>query len=255
MIRILLFLSLLACQSNALDVDIASCESIGGDVAYDPVSYKGVTGCFILEYDNDENAGGLSRNPPVIVLYSISSNLGVSRVGELPYPGSTGRVDDAFFLDVDNDNVAEMLVIHSADAPSTWEVAGRVYDVRVFSVDHGEIFESKSLSRVFGLGGDQVNMAGEIVYRFPYKNRASVEAAVNSMIASLMTNEGVPGIMKEKSFFYRDASVQQRERAYVVAGDSVVVDDTTAGWCKATYEGKSRRTTAWLRCDAISFEQ
>ncbi|MFT4255759.1 MAG: hypothetical protein QM599_02150 [Pseudoxanthomonas sp.] len=221
-------------------------------MAYKPVFHQEMAICFVLEDVQPQSAGQLSRDPPVIALYSASSRLGIRRAGELPYPGGTGRVDDVFFLDIDNDDNEEMIVIHSADPPSTWEVVDRLYDVRVFSILSSEVRENDNLSRIFGLGGDQTDSTGKIIYRFPYKNRAAIEKAANSMLGRLTLKGSIPGKMKEKAFFYRDASVLQRSNSYVVPGDSVVITDTTAGWCKATFEGKSKRTTAWLKCDSIN---
>lgn len=185
------------------------------------------------------------------MLYAATPRSSMTKIGALPYPGSTGRIQDVIFLDLNSDGAEEMVVIHSADAPSTWEVIDRVYDPRVFLISEDGVAESQSLSRALGLGGDQINSHDGGLYVYPYKDQASIQAAVDGVVGGLMTHGSIQGTVNSTSFFYTYASVHERSGAYVIEGDPVTIEDTTAGWCKAKYQGETKQTTGWLWCDSI----
>ena len=150
------------------------CGSARNDLAYEPVLERKVSACFVLEDAELVKKPGFSRKPPAIVLYAATPRSIMARIGELPYPGRTGRIDDVIFLDLNGDDAEEMVVIHSAGTPSTWEVVDRIYDPRVFLISEDGVAESQSLSRDFGLGGDQINPHDGGLYVYPYKDQASI---------------------------------------------------------------------------------
>lgn len=227
------------------------CGPAGTYLAYEPVIESKISACFFYEKPQKVNESGLSREPPAIVLYAATPRSSMTKIGALPYPGSTGRIQDVIFLDLNSDGAEEMVVIHSADAPSTWEVIDRVYDPRVFLISEDGVAESQSLSRALGLGGDQINSHDGGLYVYPYKDQASIQAAVDGVVGGLMTHGSIQGTVNSTSFFYTYASVHERSGAYVIEGDPVTIEDTTAGWCKAKYQGETKQTTGWLWCDSI----
>ncbi|MBN6149860.1 hypothetical protein JR065_05875 [Xanthomonas sp. AmX2] len=243
-----------AVAATTASTDSQICDSAGRDQAYPPIRAYGATVCFLYIEKVAGRKSPLSVDPPGIAIYSISQDGKLTLAYELPYAGTSGKIDDAFLLSVHGDPNKRLFVIQSTDTPSTWEIISRAYDVTVMKFSNGTISQDKSASHFFDGGGDFADTKGGLTYQFPYKDRKSIERAVISPLFQLAhSSTQVEGKIKERTLLYHGPYLHEVSKMYLIKDDHVKVEDSTAGWCKVSYLSKKRTITMWVQCKNILF--
>lgn len=233
-----------------------TCDDTGLRIAYQALEIEGSLLCFLYTPNKVEGVRhDLSLDPDGISLYSIDASGQAGLVYQLAYAGTKGKIKGAFFSLVGNSKL--IFVIHSMEAPSSWDVVGDVYSVSVIGFDGEKLVVDLSLSRFFDLGGDSVNAQGEITHIYPYKDQVSVERAIRSPIFnSVKTSTPINAIVREKTALYGgdlEPATWQISHKYAFKNDRVTLEDSTAGWCKISYVASIEPSKMWLSCDAIYF--
>lgn len=217
----------------------------------------GVTACFVYIGVDKLNERSLSRDPDAIAVYSVSDSQEPTLVYEFPYAGTEGRIDDAFFLPIDDSQDEQLFVIHSMEKPRSWESVSDAYDVNVIRRQGAGIIQDQKLSRFFRWGTDLVSLHGEPDYIYPYKDRKAVTRAVNSkLFAAINASTPIAGTIQKKAFLYAgdtEPGLQDPKKMYLIRGDQILLEDSVAGWCKIFYEGKLAKITRWTQCKSIKF--
>lgn len=65
--------------------------------------------------------------------------------------------------------------------------------------------------------------------------------------------------IKEKIYFYNDEEgcpekASCKQKAYLIANDTVIVNNVSDGWACAWYSGKKRETVGWLKVGKLQFQ-
>ena len=258
MVRYLIFVFFYVFMLPALAHE-RSCDEVGGGRAYRPVELDGVVACFVYVEIPKEKQEQLSRDPDGIAAYSVSKSEGAMLVYEFPYAGTKGRINDVFSLSVGDVGGKVLFVIHSVEAPKSWDVASDIYDVAVMRVQVGRLVKDEKLSRFFSLGGDLLGAHGRSGYIYPYKERSAVVGVVRSPLFDfLYASSPVVGVVKEETFLYRggvEPSEQDPKGMYLISGDEVMLEDSTAGWCKILYLGGGKEIKRWMQCKSATFSK
>jgi hypothetical protein len=233
------------------------CRGIGLREAYNSMDVHGVKACFIYTKADVKTEGQLPRDSDEISLYSVISSENPKLVYEFPYAGTEGKITDAFFLPVDGMDEKMLFVIHRMETPRAWDPVSDIYDVSVIGLEGDTLLLDKKRTRFFDLGGDSVDEQGRSAYIYPYKDKKSVEEAVWSPLFHAITaDKEITGTVLEKTFLYDGGSepVQQSPtKMYLIDGDTVLVTDSMAGWCKVSYQSKIKIITKWAQCKSINF--
>lgn len=233
------------------------CSGTGLREAYRSMDAQGVTACFFYTKADVQSEEQLSRDPDAISLYSVISSESQKFVYEFPYAGTQGTITDAFFLPVEGGREEMLFVIHRMEAPGTWDSISDIYSVSVIRRKGDALFLDKKRTRFFDLGGDTVGEQGRSTYTYPYKDKKTVEETVSSQLfSSIIADKKITGTILEKTFLYEGASEplpQYSSKMYLIKGDRVLVKDSTAGWCKVSYQTKVKMITKWAQCKSINF--
>ncbi|WP_152032255.1 hypothetical protein [Pseudomonas silesiensis] len=233
------------------------CSGIGPREAYNFLDVHGIKACFAYTRVSVKNEGKYSRDPDGISLYSVISSENPKLVYEFPYAGTAGAITDAFFLPVAGAAEEMLFVIHRMEAPRSWDSVGNIYNVSVIRREGDALVLDQKRTRFFDLGGDTVDGQGRSTYVYPYKDQKSVEAAVGSpLFQTIVTEKKIKGSILEKTFLYDGGSeplLQNSSKTYLIKGDSVLVEDSMAGWCKVSYQAKVKIITKWAQCKSINF--
>ncbi|MFS2201602.1 hypothetical protein ACCD00_24155 [Pseudomonas sp. Pseusp3] len=233
------------------------CIGIGLREAYSSIDVDRVNACIVYTKSDAQTEGQLSRDPDGISLYSVISSGTPKLVHEFPYAGTEGKITDAFFLPVDGVLEEMLFVIHRMEVPKSWDSISDIYSVSVIRREGNTLLLDKKRTRFFDLGGDTVDEQGHSTYVYPYKDKKSVEEAVSSPLFSTITaDKKITGTVLEKTFLYEGASEplpQYSSKMYLIKGDRVLVEDSTAGWCKVSYQAKVKMITRWGQCKSIDF--
>lgn len=241
-----LSLLLLATSTSAS----ASCDTPRPGQAHAPLMLGDNTVSFIFQPVFDEQGRALDSEGPQIVVYFREKGKSAVLAGELPYLATTGRIEDAFVQDIDHDNQPDVIVIHSAEVRSQTDFQGPFYSVLAFTRANGSLTLNERVSRWFGSGGDTSQVPGG--QPFPYKTRASIQAASGTSLFDLSSSSHtLTGTIGSKAFLYNSPVPQDKTRKYLVKGDKVTIEDATAGWCKVTYAGNKKPLQMWTHCSAI----
>ena len=232
------------------------CSGMGLREAYSSMELDRVNACIVYTKANLQSDAQLFRETDGISLYSVVLSEYPKLVYEFPYAGTEGTITDAFFLQVGGGE--EMLfVIHRIEAPRSWDSVSDIYDVSVFRLEGDNLLLDKNFTRFFDLGGDSVDEQGRSMYIYPYKDKKSVEAVVGSpLFYSIVADKEITGTILEKTFLFDGGSEpikQSKAKMYLIEGDRVLVTDSTAGWCKVSYEAKIKMITKWAQCKSINF--
>jgi hypothetical protein len=233
------------------------CSGIGLREAYSSMSVNGLSACFVYTKSDVQSEEQLSRDPDEISLYSVISSENPKLVFRFPYAGTAGIITDAFFLSVEDELEKMLFVINRMEAPKSWDSVSDIYNVSVIKREGDVLLLDKKRTRFFDLGGDTVDEYGHSTYVYPYKDKKSIEAAVASpLFHTFSTDKKVTGTIVEKTFLHDGGSEplpQHSSKMYLIKGDRVLVEDTTAGWCRISYQAKVRTITRWAQCKSINF--
>ena len=233
------------------------CAGVGSGLAYRPVELNGVVACFVYVEMPREKQGQLSRDPDGIAIYSVSKSEGRMLVYDLPYAETKGVISDVFAFSVTDAIEKVLFVVHSVEAPMSWDAVSDIYDVAVIRAQTGRLVKDEKLSRFFGLGGDLLDMHVKGGYVYPYKERRAVVGAVRSLLFDFIcASVSVSGVVQEKAFLYGgdvEPSVQDPKGMYLIKGDKVMLEDSTAGWCKVSYLGGGKEIKRWMQCKSLIF--
>ena len=235
-----------------------ACEDIGLKSAFPSIKVEGVTACFLYTKTNKLEKNQLSIDPDGLILYSISESQKPKLIYEFPYAGTKGEIQDAFITSVDGGPDRRLFVIHRIETPSSWESTSDIYDVIAIKFENNILTLDKQISRFFDMGGDLIDSPGNVIYRYPYKNKASIKTALNSSLFNAANSASrLEGVIRENTFLYEGdhaPAIQDRSKIYLTKGDLVVLKDSVAGWCKVSHEGKVKTVEMWTQCQAIAFQ-
>lgn len=235
-----------------------ACDGLGLDSAYRSISMEGVTACFLYTKTNKLEKNQLSIDPDGLTLYSISEFQKPKLIYEFPYAGTKGEIQDAFIASVDGGPDRRLFVIHRIETPSSWESTSEIHDVIAIKLEHNILTLDKHVSRFFDMGGDLIDSSGNVIYRHPYKNKASIKTALNSSLFNAANSASrLEGVIRENTFLYEGdhaPAIQDRSKIYLTKGDLVVLKDSVAGWCKVSHAGKVKTVEMWAQCQAIAFQ-
>lgn len=230
------------------------CDGIGNGQAHKALSMGGMTACIVYEKAPILKDGQLSRDPDGLAIYSVSKSGAQKLIYEFAYAGTTGKINDVFVLYDDATSNEILFVIHSIEAPRSWDVLSDVYDVNVFVLMENGLIRDKHRSGFFDMGGDMSGSDGEVSYTYPYKDKESVEMVFRSgLFKVLHAPFAVGGIVKEKSLLYAEPVMQEPSKMYLIKGDQVMIGESMAGWCKVLYRGKTKPITMWMQCKSIAY--
>ncbi|WP_433736006.1 hypothetical protein [Pseudomonas putida] len=255
MIKLIVFFAyLFGSTAVASDVD---CGSTGFREAYHSMDAHGVKACFVYTKTDVETEKQLSRDPDEISLYSVVSTEKPKLIYEFPYAGTQGKITDAFFLPVDGVLDEMLIVIHRMEAPRSWDSVSDIHSVSIIKREGNTLALDKKRTRFFDLGGSNVDEEGHSTYVYPYKDKESVEEAVSSkLFSAIIADKKITGTILEKTYLNEGASEpipQYSSKMYLIKGDRVLVEDSTAGWCKVSYQSKVKMITKWAQCKSINF--
>jgi hypothetical protein len=240
-------------------VSAQNCEDIGLRPAYPPIKMGGVTACFLYVKTNKLEKNQLSIDPDGLILYSISESQKPKLIYEFPYAGTKGEIQDAFIASVDGGPDRRLFVIHRIETPSSWESTSDIYDVIAIKFEKNILTLDKQISRFFDMGGDLIDSSGNVIYRYPYKNKASIKTALNSSLFNAANSASrLEGVIRENTFLYEGdhaPAIQDRSKIYLTKGDLVVLKDSVAGWCKVSHAAKVKTVEMWAQCQAIAFQR
>nr|WP_288931395.1 hypothetical protein [uncultured Allomuricauda sp.] len=61
-------------------------------------------------------------------------------------------------------------------------------------------------------------------------------------------------VMIDKAYFYDSRNEDTKRKAFLIKGDSVIIDQINENWVRAAYEGKKITTLGWLRQSDIEIK-
>lgn len=225
------------------------CDALKLKAASEPVEVGATVFCFVHARPQDEEAGS-PPGPTAIAVYTSSHSAPAKLLYELPYSGTESTIEETFVVSGQGSS-KQLIVIHSSDAPSTFDIAGRLYDVTVLNVSPRPSVDEKA-GKFFGLGADLVDQNGSIFFQYPYKDREHVTTAINSPLYRVSDANSVPAEVKSKALLYPEPNSRQATKSYLIKGDLVFIVDATGGWCNVRYKGKSKTIVKWLQCDLLA---
>lgn len=233
------------------------CDGVGLREAYKFVDAHGVKACLVYTQEGAQTEGVSSRGPDRISLYSAMSPDDLKFVYAFPYGGTEGKILDAFFLPVGGRDEELLFVMYRIESPKLWKSVSDIYGVSVFRREGDALLLDEKLTLFFDFRADTVDKQGRSTYVYPYKVKSSVEKAVGSpLFHAVIAKNKIAGSILEKTFLYDGGSeplLQSLPKAYLIKGDSVLVEDAKSGWCRVSYQTKVEMITKWVQCKSISF--
>ncbi|MEX3984675.1 hypothetical protein AB4Y45_37555 [Paraburkholderia sp. EG287A] len=254
MIKIWTFLVVVIISGSAWAKN--TCSDIHLAQSYPPVSTSNGTICFVRERAVDPK----TRTPidaDAISLYWISDGAAPVRSDGrgLLYDDSPGKIIDAFALSVGRDKKEMLFVIHSMKIRESLvepNSSGIFFSIAVFDLVGSSLRRAERASEWFGVDYSWLSDGKRRIYKFPYQSRSDVMRAMYSPFISLMVRDGnISAQVIKRSYLHESPNIKDRTREYLIEGDQVVVEKTTAGWCKINYYGGKNPLEAWLMCDAL----
>ncbi|MBO0494149.1 hypothetical protein [Pseudomonas sp. Marseille-Q1929] len=70
-------------------------------------------------------------------------------VYDLPYAGTKGVINDVFAFSVADASEKVLFVVHSVEAPMSWDAVSDIHDVAVIRAQAGRLVKDEKLSRFF----------------------------------------------------------------------------------------------------------
>ena len=260
--EIIVFLTLI---SSRLAIGGESCAVINGDDARASLSVSSGTLCFKLEHLLDKQGNPIPdkgyENEYQINVYLIANARPATKVTELPYLATTGKIEDAFLLDVNKDGKEDVIIIHSAELSNAATGACHAspwYSIIVLKQTESYLEYDERASRWFDNGSDfcKYDIFNTIVYIYPFKTRDAIkEAVATSPVASFIVNNTPrAAIVKYKSWLYDDGVGGLKTKKYLIAGDKVTLDNVQANMCQVSYSGGKKPLQMWMKCSDLSLE-
>jgi hypothetical protein len=235
------------------------CSGILGEDAHQPLTVANGILCFKLQPVLDKEGFPLLDEEKQIYVFLIYKDQQAIKIQELPYLATTGKVEDAFQLDVNQDGKEDVVVIHSAEITSYTGTckASPWYSILILKQTESNFEYDERASNWFGNGGDLCEGdIGKIIYVFPFKTKETIiKALMSSSLRSFLVND-VPrfALLNRKSWLYDAAVGGVRTKKYLIAGDKVRVDGVQANMCQITYTGGKKPLQMWLLCDALKLD-
>ncbi len=250
-----LCLAFLLTLGNSASLAATACGSVTAQHAHPPLSLGDGKICFVLRPVTDEQGRALESEGPEIVLYWGERDTPAVIVGELPYFATTGRVEDAFVMDVDRNDQPDVVVIHSADVRSLTGTDEPMYSVIVFTQTAGTLGLNERVSDWFGSGRNTRKPGGGFdEFRYPFQCREAIQAAATTSLFQLALGQSrLSGAVRANSDLYREPALQGRTDMTLVRGDRVTVTRAHAGWCEMEDSADHKAVGMWLRCSALDF--
>lgn len=232
------------------------CSDVYGDQVHAPLITKEGAVCFIRRAIVDDKTGSPVGLDGISLFYIKSGGVPVEAKGRgLLYDDTPGEIVDAFLLRSGRDRRKKIYVIHYFDVRNSLvekNSSGKFYSVYVFESVGGVLRQDERATDWFGANYSWLSDGERVVYRFPYQYRKDVESVVNSPLALLMEGtDGVRAKVKRKAYLFNESRTSAKTNKYLIAGDRVMVERTTAGWCKIDYRGSKVPIKMWLICAAL----
>lgn len=233
------------------------CSNVGLREAYKSMSTNGLDICFAYTKSDVRAEKKLSSDPDEISLYSVAPSKKPKLIFQFPYAGTEGTITDAFFFTAEGKFEETLFIIHRMEAPKSWDSVSDIYSVSVFRWEGDSLLPDQKRTRFFDIGGDTIDEHGQSTYMYPYKDKKSIESAIASpLFLTVVADEKVTGTIMEKTFLHDGGSEPLPEyssKMYLIKGDRVLVEDTTAGWCRVLYQTKVKIIKKWAQCRSINF--
>lgn len=222
------------------------CEDLPQPSAARPIQAEGTLFCFVQTRPLDEPQGAGSSMPHAISIFASRKGHPAEFFHELPYSSTASRIDDAFLAP--GSGPGRLVVLHSSDVPSTFEIAGRLHDVTVVDLQPAGPRVNEPARTFFDIGGDITDAKGDVVFRYPYKTRSEVIAALGSPLFAASEATPVKATVSSKASLYPEPDPRIATRSYLIEGDHVATQSASGGWCQIRYKGKSKEITRWMEC-------
>ncbi len=226
------------------------CEELPQPAAAKPLQAADTVFCFVQTQPLDGPQGAESSVPPAISIFASRKGHPAEFFHELPYSSTASRIDDAFLSPANAPQ--HLVVLHSSDVPSTFEISGRLHDVTVVDLQPAGLRVNERARTFFDMGGDITDGKGDVAFQYPYKTRNEVTAALRSPLFSASEATPVKATVSSKAFLYPEPDARIATRSYLIKGDHVTTQSASGGWCQIRYKGKSREITRWMECAKLS---
>lgn len=224
-----------------------SCNTPSTSQAFEPVSWREAVICF--DYEEVWHNG--VRFPDVIAMRTKSLFGPGKQVHYFSGAVNRGTIQDVFLLSIAQGIGERFFVIYRDPNPNRWFSA--VYQVSVFRLESGGLSLDDNISSFFGVGGD-INH-GDAAHIFPFKDRKSIEASVNSKFFRLaLSSNPFSGTIQKKTYLYSEVPTADWDSitsSYLIKGDQVTILEVSTGWCNIDYPKKNKPITFWVECELI----
>ncbi|QSQ51502.1 hypothetical protein [Xanthomonas translucens] len=226
----------------------SSCGNSALKEASKPLYSRDFTFCFLFTTPEE----GVPTDPAAISVYYSSGKTKPVFLYELPYSGTESRIEDAFLVPTDGGE--RLAIIHSSDTPSTFEIVSQLYDVTVIDIGRNPPSLNETAKHFFDFGGDFADANGKVIYKYPYKTRDTVIAALKSKIFGIGPNGKLAATVKDKALLYPEPNSREKTKSYLIQGDKVSVEDATSGWCKIRFQAKAKQIVKWMDCSSLELK-
>lgn len=138
-----------------------------------------------------------------------------------------------------------------------------LFDVGMEKVEERYSGASKA-AIVLGPNGAQISIAntslfGNCDWVLAYSGEPAVRHQGKALHVAVPTRDpgdwtGVYVIKTARAYFHKTPDDAQRQRAFLVSGDTVYVHDETPGWYLASFPGRTKQTRGWIKkSDTVQF--
>lgn len=243
-----LFLST-ACYSN--------CDTPDNDKIYAPLKLSD-TQYIVFRKSTLPDAYSPTHEYQISVgVFSCTTNQ-FAEFDKLPYLATPGKVETAFLTNAESDSEELFFVVHRAEvsnAATGVNYATDYYNVRVYK-SNGDLFiADNTLNKFFGAGGDIFESDFDnIVYTFPYKDKASISRITNTEdYKALMQGTTLAKNIARKAYLHDEPLQSEKTKRYLIKDDAINLYSQTAGWCLVGYQNpRHGEIKGWVNCEYIS---
>lgn len=179
--------------------------------------------------------------------------------------GGPGKIEEAFIHHIQNQTV--LFVIFKGNSAKSAGIPYSSDDYFVFPYEKtpkGDFVLNKKSFDYFGIGADveDILLTNEAIdknitidmpinaYSYPYKTKKEVIAALSTnLFNDSMNNKVIIATILRKTKLQEVPTYCDETKKYLIAGDTVMVKNITAGWLYIEYQNAKKGTiTGWIMC-------
>lgn len=183
----------------------------------------------------------------------------------LPYWGGPGKIEEAFIHHIQNQTV--LFVLFKIDSPKSTGVpysSDHYFVLPYEKTPEVDLVLNKKLFNYFGNGADvtDILLTDEAInknitinlpinaYSYPYKTKKEVIAALSTnLFNDWMNNKVITATILRKTKLQEVPNYYDETKKYLIAGNTVMVKNITAGWLYIEYQNAKKGTiTGWIMC-------